>query len=643
MEGASLIVSGSASRAREPRHGVALGHEFWAIWASKCGSRDVTDVATACPVATAMSASSPQPVVRFCASCLAIYRQDFQRCPLDGATLVVGANDPWLGLTVGARYVIEALIGEGAMGRVYRAHHRHFRDRRYAIKIIVGDLAGSAQMRARFELEAEHAKKLSHPNVVGVVDFGVTEHGIHFMAMELVEGPTLGAILRQGPMAPERVIMLARQICEGLHHAHDRGMIHRDLKPDNILVLSEREHEIARIADFGLALSKHDEARLTTTGVVCTPAYASPEQLRGEAIDHRVDLYALGTTMFEMLSGGILPFNGDVDATVTNKLRTEAPSIVLAAPNVPPALVAIIGRLLSPQPERRPRSARAVIRALDQAMSAPRVPLTSDQTQRLRVPVPIDAATIAAKDADAYTVLQIELPTRRSRLRRTTVQLLACGLTLSGVLAWADLHEAKYVRAEPTLVAVAEPASTSAAASIQTSTTLDVDALRSVADDVSAPVDMDVHVSVSPALASYMVPSFALRFGQPVSVPAQLMLVPERSVMEQGARLVLEAAPAVESAPVAEVVKPAPVVKQTKRARVVRQPAGRRVIRAAAPPTEPEVDVVEQMLDAAAAEPAADEPAETETVEVPGVLPTPAVAAPSAVNEPSDEGELLRP
>jgi eukaryotic-like serine/threonine-protein kinase len=141
-----------------------------------------------------MIASSPQPSVRFCASCLAIYRQEFLRCPLDGATLVVGANDPWIGLTVGNRYVIDALIGEGAMGRVYRAHHHQFRDRCYAIKILIGDLAATAQMRARFQLEAEHAAKLAHPNVVGVLDFGTTAHDINYMVMELVEGPTLGAI-----------------------------------------------------------------------------------------------------------------------------------------------------------------------------------------------------------------------------------------------------------------------------------------------------------------------------------------------------------------------------------------------------------------------------------------------------------------
>jgi eukaryotic-like serine/threonine-protein kinase len=351
--------------------------------------------------------------IRHCASCRAIYRQDFQRCPLDGAPLVIAATDPWLGAIVGSHYVIEALVGEGAMGRVYRAHHCDLPSRLYAVKILIGDLAATAQMRARFQLEAENASRLAHPNVVGIIDFGATEHGVTYIVMELVDGPTLGALLRQAAMEPERVLRIARQLAEGLEHAHGRGMIHRDFKPDNILVVGEGGLEVARIADFGLALSTTNDIRLTTTGVVCTPAYAAPEQLRGAPLDHRVDLYALGTTMFEMLSGGTLPFNSDdVDTSVRTKLAGDAPSILMVAPSTPPALVAIIGRLLATAPERRPQSARAVIRAIDSALAAPHAGLRTEQTAPLRVP---RAAIEAALDGAADSSPHVEAPRRPTK------------------------------------------------------------------------------------------------------------------------------------------------------------------------------------------------------------------------------------
>ena len=139
--------------------------------------------------------------------------------------------------------------------------------------------------------------------------------------MELVEGETLRRVLARGPMLPARVERLARQLVSGLIHAHERGVIHRDLKPDNILVSPGAAGELARIGDFGLALTREDDARLTQSGIVCTPAYAAPEQLLGGAIDHRADLYALGVTLFEMLSGGVMPFPDDPRARRQSRWR----------------------------------------------------------------------------------------------------------------------------------------------------------------------------------------------------------------------------------------------------------------------------------------------------------------------------------
>jgi serine/threonine-protein kinase len=173
-------------------------------------------------------------------------------------------------------------------------------------------------------------------------------------------------------MQGDRVIRIARQLCEALDHAHSRGVIHRDFKPDNILLIDEGGEDRVKVADFGLALSQNDDVRLTMTGVACTPAYAAPEQLRGDAIDSRVDLYALGTAMFEMLTGGMLPFDSDLQGTIRMKLAGEAPNLATIVPDMQPALATLVARLLSYDPDRRPRSARSLMIALDAALKAPK-------------------------------------------------------------------------------------------------------------------------------------------------------------------------------------------------------------------------------------------------------------------------------
>ncbi|HEY5948126.1 MAG TPA: serine/threonine-protein kinase, partial [Kofleriaceae bacterium] len=231
----------------------------------------------------ASTADEDTGTVRYCSSCFAVFRTDFERCPNDGGELTLSMTDPLLGHTLADMYVIEALIGEGAMGRVYRARHRTLENQRYAIKVLIGDLAASSTMRQRFVREAHHASQLDHPNVVNVIDYGKSERGLHYLVMDLVEGCSLAKLLQFGPMAADRVIRIAHQLCEGLDHAHGRGVIHRDFKSDNILIIpggrSESGHlhsggspgrEIARIADFGLSMSTANDVRLTTDGVACT-------------------------------------------------------------------------------------------------------------------------------------------------------------------------------------------------------------------------------------------------------------------------------------------------------------------------------------------------------------------------------------
>ena len=164
-----------------------------------------------------------------CSTCGAIYHKDYPRCPADGAEVVRAERDPLLGSQIG-HYSIDKLLGEGGMGRVYLAHHAHLPNKRYAVKVLLGDHAASAQMRARFTREAERASQLDHPNVVKVVDFGQTRHGLLYIVMDYVDGPALVTLIDELPMAPARVITLTRAICQGLVYAHAAGIVHRDRK-----------------------------------------------------------------------------------------------------------------------------------------------------------------------------------------------------------------------------------------------------------------------------------------------------------------------------------------------------------------------------------------------------------------------------
>jgi serine/threonine-protein kinase len=338
-------------------------------------------------VSASIAISISPDEVRCCARCSAIYRKDFERCANDGDELVLLDHDPLIGMPI-ASYVIDELIGEGAMARVYRAHHNQLVHKQYALKIMLGDLSATQSMRLRFAKEAESASQLSHPNVVSVIDFGRTDAGLMYIAMELVNGRTLTDLYEGGPLEPERVVRIARQLAEGLGHAHGIGLIHRDFKPDNILVVDGPTGDIPRIADFGLAISNQDhaDARFTEAGFVMgTAAYIAPEQCTDKPFDHRADLYALGVTIFELLTGGVLPFGGTSSEMLGRKIATAAPTIEQRVPElvVPPQLSAIVNRLLARRAEDRYYDAQAVIEALDATMlvaDAPRRAPRADDT-----------------------------------------------------------------------------------------------------------------------------------------------------------------------------------------------------------------------------------------------------------------------
>lgn len=269
------------------------------------------------------------------------------------------------GLASLGRYRLGEILGQGGMALVYRARDGEL-NRPVAIKLLADNLAMDEAFRRRFLREARLAARLAHPNVVQVYDMGAVD-GRPYIVMEYVEGETLAAVLeRRGRIPAREAAELALQVCAGLQHAHEAGLVHRDVKPQNILVCA---NGTLKIADFGIARSAH-ETRLTEIGnVLGTAAYLAPEQAAGEEVTAAADIYALGVVFYELLTGR-RPYTVE---TLTQLLlrQQEHPVIPVGelAPDVPPALEDIVMRCLARIPDYRPASAAALADQLAAALS----------------------------------------------------------------------------------------------------------------------------------------------------------------------------------------------------------------------------------------------------------------------------------
>jgi tRNA A-37 threonylcarbamoyl transferase component Bud32 len=298
-----------------------------------------------------------------CPTCRALYRAGMVHCPRDGARLAEAVEDPLVGQVFAGRYLIEDTIGAGGMGRVYRARHTRL-DRRFAIKVLHPELSMQESTVLRFHREATAISRLSHHNVVRVVDFGELDDGLLYLVMELVDGRSLRDILRaDGPLPADRILELLGQICDGLAHAHRHGLVHRDFKPENVVVERHVDGEHARIVDFGIAADVAAQ-RITTDGLVLgTPSYMAPEQAVGRFVDHRADLYALGVVLYEMVTG-VQPFVGAPGLVMQMHALEPPPPMAERAPGVvvDPLLEALARRLMAKRPEDRIETAREVRR-----------------------------------------------------------------------------------------------------------------------------------------------------------------------------------------------------------------------------------------------------------------------------------------
>jgi eukaryotic-like serine/threonine-protein kinase len=272
------------------------------------------------------------------------------------------------------RYRLRQRIGAGGMGEVWAAHH-HALNRDVAVKILRPEARGDAGAIARFEREVRATAELTHPNTVRVFDYGVTEDGLWYYAMELLAGRDLEAIVsREGPLEPMRATRLVRQAARALAEAHVRGIVHRDIKPENLFVTSlGSDGEFVKVLDFGLAKLARGERSSTLTAVgwaVGTPKWASPEVAGGGDADPRSDVYGLGAVLYYLLCA-VAPFDYQDVGHVIRAHISEAPVPPgQRRPGIPPAIEAVVLRCLEKDPARRYTGAAEMAGALHQAMVA---------------------------------------------------------------------------------------------------------------------------------------------------------------------------------------------------------------------------------------------------------------------------------
>ena len=314
--------------------------------------------------------------LKICPQCGTEYELDQRFCPKDGSTLKSqGATTDIVGTIIADRYHVLKKLGEGGMGTVYLAEHVKM-GRKSAVKVMNPGMVNDADAISRFNREAANASKISHTNVASVYDFGETTDGLIYLAMEFVEGPALTKIIEQnGALAPLRAADITRQASEALAVAHDMGIVHRDLKPDNIMIAKNRDgSDCVKVVDFGIAKAANNEAqKVTKTGlVVGTPEYMSPEQLAGDKLDGRSDIYSLALVAFAMMTGK-LPFPGEtVQESMIARLTDEPRKLIEMKADVqwPPAVQAVMDKALQRDADLRYASASEFGRDLFKAVSA---------------------------------------------------------------------------------------------------------------------------------------------------------------------------------------------------------------------------------------------------------------------------------
>jgi serine/threonine-protein kinase len=370
---------------------------------------------------------------RICPLCNTQYEDDQRFCQRDGSTLksISGAAD-LVGSILADRYHVISKLGEGGMGQVYLAEHVRM-GRKSAVKVMHPGMVNDADAVSRFNREAANASRISHPNVAAIYDFGETSDGLIYLAMEFIEGEPLTSVIeRTGALSPARAGTIIRQTGDALAAAHDLGIVHRDLKPDNIMVARNRDgSDCVKVVDFGIAKAAHVEAqKVTRTGlIVGTPEYMSPEQLAGDPLDGRSDVYSLALVAFATLTGR-LPFPSETAQESMIMRLTERPrSLAEMKPGVhwPPQLQSVMDRALSRDAATRYPSAADFGRDFAAAIEGMPEALADAGTSIIaRAPIP---ATVVGA---APTVIGTTSARPASRRPRRAPLLLGAGAVIVG-------------------------------------------------------------------------------------------------------------------------------------------------------------------------------------------------------------------
>ncbi|HEX4454390.1 MAG TPA: serine/threonine-protein kinase [Kofleriaceae bacterium] len=375
-----------------------------------------------------------------------------------------------VGIVLDGRYRLDAVLGEGGMGAVFRAHHLAM-DRKVAVKLLKPHLTTDEAALQRFAREARATMRVDSPHAVKVLDFGITPHRDYYMVLEYLDGRTVQRELDvDGPFAPARAIHIVTQAARALGAAHASGLVHRDVKPDNLLLLrSGDDPDFTKVLDFGVAKLMEGAARstksqlsLTQAGTVFgTPEFMSPEQACGQTLDGRSDIYSLAATMFAMLTGRGLFVAGSAIEWLTSHVRTPPPHLVDGLPELAPLerLDELLQRCLAKRPEHRPQTADALVDELE-ALDDPRpTPIAFADTAAHK---PAIASTFSPSAFVSPLAITPDEPIVRTSRRGTWIAMAAAGALVVAAIVVAATRQAPAPPTPPPLppqvAAVAPPA-----------------------------------------------------------------------------------------------------------------------------------------------------------------------------------------